>query len=199
MKRSLIVLCVGLGILWSSGVVWGQPQPSDFFMEEFTFGLLGGFIGGPTIELIYVTTLCREALDPELSKLCHGLGFAAMQVAVYTITLPVGASAGIIFAGAWRGIKSDLLDWLSTYVFAMVGSWTGWLNAVGIVKISELLMENLGWSLNVTAIYTMTRVSLPILYAALFGTVGFNSVAQPSLRPSMSARTWRLPLFTIRF
>ncbi len=196
MKRLLIAAYIGLGILWSWGEALGQPQPSDFFMEQFVFGLLGGFVGGPTVELIYVTTLCREAPNPEL---CHGLGFAAMQIAVYTITLPAGASAGIILAGAWRGIRSDLLDWLSTYVFAMVGSWTGWLNAVGIVKVSELLMENLGWDLNVTAIYTVTRVSLPILYAALFGTVGFNSVAQPSLKPSMSALTWRLPLFTVRF
>jgi hypothetical protein len=28
--------------------VFAQSQPSDFFMEEFTFGLLGGLVGGPT-------------------------------------------------------------------------------------------------------------------------------------------------------
>ncbi len=196
MKGWLIVVWVGLGILWSSGVVFGQPHPSDFFMEEFTFGLLGGFIGGPTIELIYVTTLCREAPNPQL---CHGLGFAAMQIGIYTITLPVGASAGIILAGAWRGIGSDLFDWLSTYLFTLVGSWTGWLNAAGIVKVSEFLMENFGWDLNITAIYTITRVSMPILWASLFGTVGFNSVAQPRSGPSVSAPAWKLPLFTVRF
>ncbi len=164
-------------------------------MEELTFGLLGGFLLGPTVELIYVTTLCQEAPDPGL---CHGLGLVTMQMVIYTFTLPLGASAGVIFAGAWRGIPSDLLDWLSTYVFAMVGSWTGWLNAIGIVKISELLMEHFGWSFDVTTIYTMTRVSLPILYAALFGAVGFNAViAHPS--SGLSAPAWWPPLFTVRF
>ncbi len=198
MKRLLIAACIGLGILWSSGEAVGQPQPSDFFIEQFVFGLLGGFVGGPTIELIYVTTLCREASDPKLSELCHGLGFAVMQVAVYTLTLPLGASAGIIVDGFWRGVTSDPLDWFFTYVYAMVGSWSGWLHAAGIVKVSELLVEHFGWNLNITNIYTITRVSLPILYAALSGTLGFNWVARPS-GSHMSRPAWRLSLFSVRF
>ncbi|MCS7197592.1 MAG: hypothetical protein NZ930_02750 [Candidatus Bipolaricaulota bacterium] len=180
MKRWLIgVLCIGLVALWSPA--YGQPKSSDFFMEQFVFGLLGGFLGGPTVELMYVTTLCREAPDPNL---CHGLGFAAMQIVVYTLTLPLGASVGIIADGFWRGVVSDPLDWFFIYLYAMVGSWSGWLHAAGMVKVSELLVDTFGWDLNITAIYTVTRVSLPILYAALFGTLGFH---------------WQLPLFSARF
>lgn len=199
MKRLLITACVGLAILWGSGEALGQPKPSDFFMEQFVFGLLGGFVGGPIVELIYVTTFCREAPSPELSAFCQDLGLAAMQITVYTLTLPVGASAGIIADGFWRGFSSDPLDWFFIYIYATVGSCTGWLNAVVIVKISELLMENFDWNLNITAIYTMTRVSLPILYAAFLGTVGFNWVVHPSSEASASAPAWRLPLFTVRF
>ncbi len=197
MKRLLIVACIGLGILWSSGEALGQPKASDFFIEQFVFGLLGGFIGGPTVELIYVTTLCREAPNPEL---CHGLGLAAMQIVVYTLTLPLGASVGIIADGFWRGVASDPLDWFFIYIYATVGSWIGWLNAVGIVKVSELLMENFDWNLDITTIYTITRVSLPILYAAFLGTLGFNWAAQPTSGPStMSVPAWQLPLFSVRF
>jgi len=196
MKSLVLVACVGLGMLWGAGDVWGQPRPSDFFMEEFTFGLLGGFIGGPTVELVYVTTLCREAPNPEL---CQGLGFAAVQFAIYTITLPLGATIGIIAAGMWRGVTSDPIDWILTYLFAMAGSWVGWLNAAGIVKVSEFLMENFGWDLRdqIKDIYTITRVFLPILYAAFFGTVMFNSVVPPSFQIPEVA--WQAPLFTVRF
>jgi hypothetical protein len=200
MKRFFLVACVVLGVCWGAGEVWGQARPSEFFMEEFTFGLLGGFLGGPTVELVYVTTFCREAPNPEL---CQGLGFAAMQVVIYTITLPLGASAGIIAAGIWRGVLDTPLDCILThyciftYLFAMVGSWTGWLNAAGIVKVSEFLMENFGWDLRdeIKDIYTVTRVFLPILYAAFFGTVAFNSLVTTSFQiPQVQA-----PLFTVRF
>ncbi len=202
MKILVLAACVVLGVFWGAGDVWGQARPSDFFMEEFTFGLLGGFLGGPTVELVYVTTFCREAPDPGL---CQGLGFAAMQFLVYTITLPLGASAGIISAGIWRGVLRSPIDCLVThycvvtYLFAMVGSWTGWLNAAGIIKVSEFLMENFGWDLRdeIKDIYTVTRVFLPILYAAFFGTVMFNSVVPPSLQIPEVA--WQAPLFTVRF
>jgi hypothetical protein len=183
---------------------WGalaQQGPGDFFMEEFTFGLLGGFVGGPTVELVYVTTLCREAPDPAL---CHGFGFAAMQFVVYTFTLPAGASAGIILAAAWRGVPSDPLDWFLTYTVAMLASWTGWLNAAGIIKVSEFLMETFGWDLSayVADIYTVTRVFLPILYAAFFGTLQFNLLARPAPAPGASSALLppaSLPIFTVRF
>lgn len=46
--RSLkgIVLCAAFWLLWAP-TVSAQPQrPSEFFIEEFTFGLLGGLVGG---------------------------------------------------------------------------------------------------------------------------------------------------------
>jgi hypothetical protein len=102
MKRFFLVACVVLGVCWGAGEVWGQARPSEFFMEEFTFGLLGGFLGGPTVELVYVTTFCREAPNPEL---CQGLGFAAMQVVIYTITLPARReSQGSSRRRWWRGL-----------------------------------------------------------------------------------------------
>jgi hypothetical protein len=196
-----VFVCV-LAMVAGGWEVFAQSQPSDFFMEEFTFGLLGGFLGGPTVELVYVTTLCREAPN---SELCQGLGFAAMQVVVYTITLPLGASAGIIAAGIWRGVLDTPLDCILTnyciltYLSAMVGSWAGWLNAAGIVKVSEFLMDNFGWDLHdeIKDIYTFTRVALPILYAAFFGTVTFNSVVPSNLQIPEGA--WQAPLFTVRF
>ncbi|MCL6643099.1 MAG: hypothetical protein K6T71_07250 [Candidatus Bipolaricaulota bacterium] len=199
--RVLVSLLVMVAVFGGSSV-FAQSQPSDFFMEEFTFGLLGGFIGGPTVELVYVTAFCREAPN---SELCQGLGLAAVQFAIYTITLPLGASIGIIAAGVWRGVLRSPIDCLlthyciSTYLFAMVGSWTGWLNAAGIVKVSEFLMDNFGWDLRdeIKDIYTITRVFLPILYAAFFGTVAFNSVVPPSVQ--IPEQGWRLPLFTVRF
>ncbi|MCX8102952.1 MAG: hypothetical protein N3E42_00705 [Candidatus Bipolaricaulota bacterium] len=201
--RALTVLVVCAG-LWGVCVptAWAQPRSSDFFMEEFTFGLLGGFIGGPTLELIYVTTLCREAPNPDL---CQGFGFAAMQVVIYTVTLPAGASAGIILAGLWRGIPSDPLDWVLTYLFATAGSLTGWLNAAGVIKVSEFLMETFGWDLSASLadIYTITRVFLPILYAAFFGTLQFNLLTQPAPAPPAAALSspaaWEFPIFTMRF
>jgi hypothetical protein len=127
MKRFFLVACVGLGVCWGAGEVWGQARPSEFFMEEFTFGLLGGFLGGPTVELVYVTTFCREAPNPEL---CQGLGFAAMQVVIYTITLPArserrdhrGGDSGV--ASLTTPLDCILTNYcIFTYLFAMVGSW----------------------------------------------------------------------------
>jgi hypothetical protein len=46
MKRFFLVACVVLGVCWGAGEVWGQARPSEFFMEEFTFGLLGAFLEG---------------------------------------------------------------------------------------------------------------------------------------------------------
>lgn len=202
--RSLlgIVLCVGFYLAWAPSAQ--SQQPSEFFMEEFTFGLLGGLGGGPTLELIYVSTLCREVSeqDAELQELCQGLGLLVVQIVVYGITLPVGTSVGIIIAGSWRGIVSTPPDWLFTYIFATVGSLTGWLNAAGILQIIDFLMLNLGWDLSeyVESIYTFTRVALPILYAAFLGTLEFNIRIQArSLAPQLAAPTWRVPLFTWRF
>lgn len=199
-----IVLCAVFCFVWAPMVSAQSQQPSDFFMEEFTFGLLGGLMGGPTVELIYVSTLCREvsAQDTELQELCQGLGFVVMQVVVYGITLPLGTSFGIIIAGSLRGIVSTPPDWIFTYIFAMAGSWTGWLNAAGILKVMDFLMLNLGWDLSeyVESIYTFTRVALPILYAAFLGTMEFNIRIQPqSVVPQVEAASWRVSLFTWRF
>lgn len=200
--RALIVLVVCVG-LWGIRVpaAWAQSTPSEFFMEEFTFGLLGGLVGGPTLELIYVSTLCREAPNPAL---CQELGIVAMQLVVYTITLPAGASAGIIIAGSWRGVENSLMGYLLTYTFATVGSLTGWLNAAGIIQVMDFLMLTLGWDLSdyISDIYTFTRVALPILYASFLGTVGFNTNARLRQSPAplaSSALSWRLPLFTVHF
>ena len=172
-----VVLCVVFSLLWAPAVS-AQPQhPSEFFMEEFTFGLLGGLVGGPTVELIYVSTLCREVSTPELQELCQGLGFMVMQLAVYGITLPFGTSFGIIVAGSWRGIVSTPPDWVFTYIFAMAGSLTGWLNAAGVLQVMDFLITKFGWELSKKdkdIIYTITRVVLPILYASFLGTMEFN-------------------------
>jgi len=202
--KVLMVLCIGFCLLSAPEVRAQSQQPSDFFMEEFTFGLLGGLVGGPTVELIYVSTLCREvsAQDTELQELCQGLGFLVMQIVVYGITLPIGTSFGIIVAGSLRGIVSTPPDWIFTYIFAVTGSLTGWLSAAGILKVMDFLMLNLGWDLSeyVESIYTFTRVALPILYASFLGTMEFNIRIQPqSVAPQRAASSWRVPLFTWRF
>lgn len=186
-----VMVCV---VLSGGSGVFAQNQPSDFFMEEFTFGLLGGLVGGPTLELIYVSTLCREAPNPAL---CQELGIATMQLVVYLITLPAGVSAGVIIAGWWRGVENSLMGYLLTYTFAAVGSVTGWLNAAGIIQVMDFLMVTLGWDLSdyVADIYTFTRVALPILYASFLGTVGFNTNA----RMHQTSSDWKIPLFAVRF
>ncbi len=204
--RSLlgVVLCAWVYLMWAPPASAQSQQPSEFFMEEFTFGLLGGLVGGPTLELIYVSTLCREvsAQDTKVQELCQGLGFLVMQVVVYGITLPLGTSAGIIIAGSWRGIVSTPPDWIFTYIFAMMGSLTGWLNAVGILKVMDFFMLNLGWDLSkhVESIYVFTRVTLPILYASLLGTLEFNiRIQSQSVAHPVAASSWMVPLFTWRF
>lgn len=206
--RWLVGMVLGGVVVWAPIVSAQSQHPSEFFMEEFTFGLLGGLVGGPTVELVYVSTLCREvsAQDEEMQKrlqeLCQGLGFLVMQIVVYGVTLPLGTSFGIILAGSLRGIASTPADWIFTYIFAMMGSWTGWLNAAGILKVMDFLMLNLGWDLSgyVESIYTFTRVALPILYAAFLGTMEFNIRIQPqSFVPQRAAASWRVPLFLWRF
>nr|BAL58605.1 hypothetical protein HGMM_OP2C155 [Candidatus Acetothermum autotrophicum] len=196
--RVLVGVLVLVAVSGGSSV-FAQSQPGDFFMEEFTFGLLGGLVGGPTLELLYVSTLCREAPNPAL---CQELGIAAMQLAVYLITLPAGVSAGVIIAGSWRGVENTLTGYLLTYTFATVGSLTGWLNAAGIIQVMDFLMLTLGWDLSdyISDIYTFTRVALPILYASFLGTVGFNTNARMRQASAlMAAPSWKLPLFTVRF
>jgi hypothetical protein len=194
-----VFVCV-LAMVAGGWEVFAQSQPSDFFMEEFTFGLLGGLVGGPTLELVYVSTLCREASNPAL---CQELGIAAMQVVVYLITLPAGVSAGVIIAGSWRGVENTLTGYMLTYAYATVGSLTGWLNAAGIIQALDFLMLTLGWDLSeyISDIYTFTRVALPILYASFLGTIGFNTNAR--MRQESSSRvatpSWQAPLFTVRF
>ncbi len=194
-----VFVCV-LAMVAGGWEVFAQSQPSDFFMEEFTFGLLGGLVGGPTLELVYVSTLCREASNPAL---CQELGIAAMQVVVYLITLPAGVSAGVIIAGSWRGVENTLTGYMLTYAYATVGSLTGWLNAAGIIQALDFLMLTLGWDLSeyISDIYTFTRVALPILYASFLGTIGFNTNARMRQASSslVAAPSWRLPLFTVRF
>lgn len=186
-------ICIGLVLLGAPAAL-AQTQPSDFFMEELTFGLLGGLVGGPTLELIYVSALCREAPNQEL---CQELGIVTMQLVVYTISLPVGVSVGIISAGFWRGVSGN---WFLTYIFATLGSATGWLNAAGIIKVMDFLMINLGWDLSkdISDIYTFTRLTLPILYAAFLGTVGFNTNAT-FMTPAMPSSEFSLPLFVLHF
>jgi hypothetical protein len=193
-------MCIGFVLLGASEIQ-AQSNPSDFFIEEFTFGLLGGLVGGPTLELIYVSTLCHGAPDLEL---CQDLGIVTMQIVVYTVTLPLGASAGIIIAGSWRGVESSLFGWFLTYTFATLGSLTGWLNAAGIVEVMDFLMLNLGWDLSkdISDIYTFTRLTLPILYASFLGTVGFNANAAMRQSPSFfspAELSWSLPIFSLRF
>lgn len=179
-------------------------------MEEFTWGLLGGLLGGPMVELIYVSTLCSEAPNPEL---CQELGIVTMRVVVYMIPMPLGVSAGVISAG-WL-VRKVSGNWFLTYIFATAGSLTGLLNAEGVVRVTDFLMaslklteslrEDFGWSPDDIEkakglIYTVTRVALPILYAAFFGTLGFNTGAtmQPAPAALLEA-PWSIPLFSLRF
>lgn len=195
-----VVLCAGFCFAWAPMTSAQSQHPSEFFMEEFTFGLLGGLVGGPTVELVYVSTLCREVStqDTRLQELCQGLGFLVMQIVVYGITLPLGTSFGIIVASSLRGIGSTPPDWIFTYIFAMVGSWTGWINAVGISHVIEL-----GWQLSKKdkdIIYTVTRIVLPILYASFLGTMEFNiRIQSRNFAPQLAAASWRVPLFAWRF
>lgn len=167
-------------------------------MEEFTFGLLGGLLGGPVLEAAYVSTLCREAPNPEL---CTGFGIVTMRFIVYTATLPLGATIGIVSAGLLRVVNGS---WGLTLALAFAGSWSGWATAFSIIAVMDFLILSLGWDfLNdwVAPVYTITRLALPILYAAFLGTVGFNTGAtmrQPA--PSaFSDLSWSVPLVSGRF
>ncbi len=193
-------LCL-LGITGISLVGYAQPpaaQPGDYFWEEFTYGLLGGLVGGPVLEGIYVAWLCRQTPDP---MLCEGLGIVALRTAVYLITLPGIASLAIIGRGWQRGVDVSLRNVIFTYGFATVGSITGFAWAAGIIKAMEFFMDSMGWEFLrewVAPVFTITRVMFPIFLAALLGTVGFNSDAAMRMPTALPIR-FSAPLFEARF
>lgn len=201
MEKFLAVsgLCL-LGVIGIGLVGYAQPpaaQPGDYFWEEFAYGLLGGLVGGPVLEGIYVSSLCRETPDP---MLCEGLGIVALRTVVYLVTLPAGVSFGI-FAGGWlfRGVPGNLLF---TYGFATVGSITGLAWAAGIINAMEFFIDSLEWEFLrpwVAPVFTVTRLTFPIFLAALLGTVGFNSDVKMPLSGTPLPISFSAPLFEVRF
>ncbi|MCI2430802.1 hypothetical protein LM602_05620 [Candidatus Acetothermia bacterium] len=200
-------LCI-LGIIGNSVVSYAQPpaeQSANYFWEEFTYGLVGGFAGGPFFEWFYVSLLCSENPDPDL---CTGLGIFALRTTIYLITLPGAASVGIVAAGWLRDLEITPRKMLFTYGFAAVGSITGFAWAAGIVKAMEFFIESMGWEFLIPwteQVFLLTRLSFPIFLAALLGTVGFNADAPEAgamrASPLRTALPVHLcaPLFEVRF
>ncbi|MCS6937045.1 MAG: hypothetical protein NZ610_03695 [Candidatus Bipolaricaulota bacterium] len=198
--RAWVVLVVVLGGVVGGGVggyAQGEP-PASYFWEEFTYGLLGGFVGGPVFEWFYVGLLCSENPDPAL---CTGLGIFALRSAIYLITLPGAASVGIVAAGWLRGVGITPRRVLFTYGFAAVGSLTGFAWAAGIVKTMEFFIESLGWEFLIPwtePVFYLARLSFPIFLAALLGTVGFNADAE-ARPPTALPLSFSVPIFELRF
>ncbi|MCS6903385.1 MAG: hypothetical protein NZO41_03810 [Candidatus Bipolaricaulota bacterium] len=193
-------LCV-LGIIGGSAVSYAQPpgEPSvSYFWEEFTYGLLGGFVGGPVFEWFYVGLLCSGNPDPAL---CEGLGLFALRTTIYLITLPGAASVGIVVAGWLRGLEFSPRKVLFTYSFAAVGSLTGFAWAAGIIKTMEFFIEGLGWEFLIPwtePVFYLTRLSFPIFLAALLGAVGFNTDTD-ARSPTALPVSFSVPILEIRF
>lgn len=173
-------------------------QPVGYFWEEFTYGLLGGFVGGPVFEWFYVGLLCSENPDPAL---CEGLGIFALRTTIYLITLPGAASGGIVVAGWLRHVEISPRKVLFTYSFAAVGSLTGFAWAAGIVKTMEFFIESMRWEFLIPwteSVFYLTRLSFPIFLAALLGTVGFNADAEAHA-PTALPISFSVPVFELRF
>lgn len=201
MSSKLLLVVITLSLLTSGDVLAApsHPEPSDYFSEEFIYGLLGGAVTGPFFEFFYVGLLCSKAPDPAL---CEGLGLAAMRIVVYGVTLPLGATVGIVMAGGLRGVDSPLSKWFFTYISAMMGSLTGWLTAAGVVQVMDFLILSFGWDFLrdwIAPASTLTRLVFPVFWAALWGTLVYNIDAKMSAPPPNLSASVSVPLLALRF
>lgn len=159
------------------------PQPTDYLVIEFIFGLQGALLGGSAgFYGTYLTLSIVQPCPPDQPerRACE-LGISLISLIVGpNLGIPPGAAfLGVSVAGAIVGVQGNLL-------WAFVGSIAGTL--MGLALAGNWVLEPTDFSLIVN----------PVTMAALGATIGYNIGATIEAAKS-PVPTYELALFEWRF
>jgi hypothetical protein len=159
------------------------PQPTDYLLIEFIFGLQGALLGGgagfyATYWTLSIVQPCPP-VQPE-RRACE-LGTSLISLIVGpNLGIPPGATfLGVSLAGAIVGVQGNVL-------LAFLGSIVG--TVAGAALAGNWVIEPTDFSLVVN----------PVTMAALGATIGYNIGATARV-PEGAALTYTLVLFARRF
>ncbi len=178
-------------------------QPSDYFMEQWLAGTVGGLLTGPAMERLTVFLYCGpEEENPSPEKaLCQGVGTIFFRYAFYVVGIPVGVSTAILLDGLVHGINGSIG---ATINMSLAGALSGVLVALLLDRMAELFIERTGFDFLlpwIQPINTLITVFWPPMLSSLMATLAFESGAKFK-DEKLSAKmhwNWTAPVFQIRF
>ena len=170
-----------LGLCSVSGMAAETPlSPSDYFLEQWLVGTIGGFITGPVMERVAVLAYCgpEEEKPSEEKVICQGYGTLLFRVIFYTIGIPIGVSTGIILDGWMRKIDGNAGAAI-TMSIAGGASWMVWAFVLNIG--TDYLVQQPGleylkpWAEPFKALVT---VFWPTIMTSFMATLAYQSGAK---------------------
>lgn len=208
MVQFVLILGIASGLVLSAApVTWALDGPKplqqgetmgggfSIWIGEFVGGLLGGGLGVQSVEQA-LSYYCRDADDPEQ---CKRYGRVIVRPISYPIAISVWATSGILTVGLLGGTVGNIG---ATFIGSFAGAIAGLVEAAGLWtiilqpllepgRVEEMLspetppIAKRALPLFVEFLRThegvikdMVYVALPVINAAFWGTIGFNSGAQ---------------------
>lgn len=190
---------IGLGLTVAVPALTAQAQarsPQEHFFLEFVGGSIGGAVGVKVVEDI-LSSSCRATEDPEL---CRRAGRVILRPVGYPLAVFAGTAAGIATTGVLSGVRGNIT---ATLIGSFAGAVAGLVEAAGLWTIviqplfepgraeelvsppetPEYLKRTIPLIVEFLRPYQdflkdIVYISLPVINAAYWGTVGFNSGAQ---------------------
>jgi hypothetical protein len=175
-------------------------RPSDYFMEQWLAGTVGGLMTGPAMERLTIYLYCGpEEENPSPEKaLCQGVGTIYFRYAFYMIGIPIGVSTAVLLDGLVHDIDGSIG---ATINMSLAGALSGVLVSLLLERMAELFFEKTGleslrpWILPVN---TLITVFWPPMLSSLMATLAFQSGARMKPREKLQLN-WTVPLFQVRF
>jgi hypothetical protein len=209
-KRSLIAA----GLLSAIVALTAMPSaaqerertPSDYFVEQWLMGTLGGFITGPIMERVAILIYCgpEDERPSEEKVICQGFGTLIFRTIFYVVGIPVGVSAGVLLDGWIHGIAGNV--WAAITVSALNSvSWMTW--AFVLNQGADYLAQQPGleplqpW---VEPFKALVTVFWPTMMTSFMTTAAYHIGAKfkderaaATARASRWSLRWSVPLFRL--
>jgi hypothetical protein len=208
MERFFLSLSLLLGVLWGYCPLTALAQevartPSDYFVEQWLAGTVGGLITGPAMERLTIFIYCGpEEENPSTEKaLCQGFGTIVFRTIFYVVGIPLGVSTAVILDGWVHGINGSIGATISMSITGAI-SWVLWATVLnwGIDQLAERPGYEflIPW---VEPVKTLITIFWPTMMTSLMATLAFESGA--TFKKQKTAESlqlhWTMPVFSIRF
>ncbi len=196
-------LLVGFGFCESDAA---EPtrNPSDYFVEQWMIGTVGGLLTGPVMEHLTLSIYCGpEEENPTPEKaICQGLGTLFFRTVFYVVGIPIGVSAGVILDGWVHGLNGSIS---ATVIMSIFGS-TSWMLWALVLNLGadyigqQPQFESLKpW---VDPFKTLVTIFWPTVMTSLMATLTYESSA--TAKPASSAENrpqlgWTVSVLHFRF